>query len=270
MVKQVFIGGAIVMVILLGFAVFATAEDASTLGVDSDADGVSDAVEEVVEAVAAPAEISEEVKVYVEEFVGKKGIGAEKVKNVSKVNFEDLPKEVNIENVNDANLAIYQVDYEEGEELLGEVVEDKQIFVITYSTTELREQGDLIIAHDKRQFLHFGLSGETESGFLDTATGVKSSLVKGYVMAREGSVTAITTNLEVVDEGAVEIIVYKNGEVIMFGNSIDGDLIGVAKDHDVQSKGVVTFEPGDVISAYVAVDGVVQDVITMVEITTVN
>lgn len=268
--KQVFIGASIVMIIILAFAVFASAEDVSVLGVDSNADGVSDRVEKIVDEVSNPLSIADGAKKYIEEFVEKRGIEAEQVTNISEVNFEDLPKEVNIENVNDANLAIYQVNYNEDNS--NTAADDKQIFVITYSTNELKEQGDLIIASDKREFLNFGYNGELKkSDFLKTATGVGSSLEKGYVMARKGSITAITTNLEIVKEGeSVEIIVYKNGEAIMFGNTLDADSLGVVKDHDVQSKGVVTFEPGDVISAYVQVDGAVQDVITLVEITTTN
>jgi len=47
-------------------------------------------------------------------------------------------------------------------------------------------------------------------------------------------------------------------------------LDGIKKDYDVQSKGVVEFEPGDVVSVFINTDNLVKykNVITMVEITT--
>jgi len=206
---------------------------------------------------------------YVEEFVLKKNINPERINNVSKIDFDSLPKEVNIENVNDANLAIYQISYNETEE-------EKNVYVITYSVEQLRAQGDLIIAHDKRSFLNFGFEGESaESLFLDTATGVSTSEEVGYVMMREGSLTGLSTNLEIiraVKDAEIEVIIMKNGEPIGFGNTIDASTTGVKVDHDVQSKGTNTFVQGDVISIYLnAPNGVSwKNIITIVEITTTS
>lgn len=211
--------------------------------------------------------ITDVTKGYVEKFAEKRNVKLEDINNVTEVDFNDLPKEVNIENVNDANLAIYQVDYQEGSE-------ERQLFVITYSTDELKAQGDLIIAHDKRQFISFGISDETAgSGFLESATGVEGSLNTGYVMLRPGSITGISTNLRIVNSSSsneMSVIVYKNGEAIVFGNDFDASGSGSQKDHDIQSNGVVTFQPGDIISAYVDApsDASWDNVITLIEITT--
>jgi len=94
-------------------------------------------------------------------------------------------------------------------------------------------------------------------------------------MMRSGSITGISTNLDVAKEsadGRIEIIIYKNGEAISFSNMIDASSVDTKKDYDVQSKDVVTFEAGDVISAYVKGEGDIawEEVITMVEITTTN
>lgn len=217
---------------------------------------------------AQEVQISPEVVDYVGDFVSKRGINPQEINNIQEVDFNNLPKEVNIENVGDHNLAIYEIDYDD------EGINEK-IFMITYSVEELRAQGDIIIAHDKRQFLDFGFDGVmNESGFLDTATGVETSLEKGYVMVRDGSITAVSTNLEVVQNntGSIEIIVYKNGVAIGFGNTLDTTINGVKSDYDVQSKDTVTFEAGDVISVYVKAEGEIiwRDVITMVEITTIG
>ena len=259
--KKIIGGLGLCMIVLLIVGVFVVATSP-----DTDME-ISAEVEEVVDQVSI-GDISKEVFKYVETFVNKRDIKPTEINKISKVNFDDLPKEVNIENVGDTNLVIYQIDY------FDSVKGEDKLFVVTYSVEELRAQGDLIIAHDKRQFLNFGFAGEMiDPGFLETATGVEGSLEKGYVMMRHGSITGLSTNLEVVKdgEGQIEIRIYKNGESIGFGNTLSADL-GVKKDYDIQSKDVVTFEPGDVISVYInAPEGIVwKDVITLVEITTVN
>ncbi|MCX6749607.1 MAG: hypothetical protein NTW17_02585, partial [Candidatus Pacearchaeota archaeon] len=202
------------------------------------------------------------------DFVSKRGIDAQDVQGVQQVDFNALPKEVNIENIDNSNLAIYEINYTDGNQ-------QKKVYMITYSVEQLRAQGDLIVAHDNRNFLDFGHSGiMKETGFLETATGVETSGAKGYVMVRDGSITAISTNLEIMqsNSGQIDIVVLKNGQAISFGNTISTDSIGVKKDYDVQSNDIVSFKAGDVISVLVNKNGEVawNDVITMVEITTVN
>lgn len=241
--KKLFIIFSLFVFLLLVMTIFATAEEEIKI-------------------------LSENAKNYVSDFVEKRGINSENIKNITEVNFDDLPKEVNIENVDDTNLAIYQIDYDEVTE------EEDKVFVITYSVEKLKSQGDIIIAQDKREFLNFGFGGEmTNSRFLETASGVETGLDKGYVMMREGSITGISTSLEILEgTGDLEIVIYKNGEKIQFGNTFVVGSAGVKKDYDVQSRGVVSFEPGDVISVYVkASDGIIwKDVVNLIEITTTN
>jgi len=212
--------------------------------------------------------VGKEVSDFVGNFVEKRGIAPEDITGVKQVDFENLPKEVNIENVGDTNLAIYEVNYSQGSQ-------EKKVFVITYSVEQLRTQGDLIVASDKRNFLDFGHSGVMgDSSFLETSAGVETSTAKGYVLPRDGSITAISTNLEVIqaNPGQIEVIVLKNGQPISFGNTISTDALGVKKDYDVQAKNIVSFSAGDVISVLVKETGDVswRDVITLIEITTVD
>jgi len=217
------------------------------------------------------AEELESVKPYVENFVEKRGIEPEKVKEIKKVDFEKLPKEVNIENVNDANLAIYEVEYEE------KPSEIKKVFVISYSVEKLRAQGDLIVAHDKRMFLNFGFAGKgSGDAFLKTATGVEGSTKKGYVMMRHGSITGLSSSLVIREPGRgnIDIVIYKNGKEVGFRNSLNTEKAGIHKDYDIQSKGVVSFEPGDIISVKLELEpgsekGIIwEDAVTLLEITT--
>lgn len=219
------------------------------------------------------SELGEKVSGYIQDFVSKRGINSQDISGIRKVDFNALPKEVNIENVGDTNLAIYEINYSENNQ-------GKQVYVITYSVEQLRSQGDLIVAQDKRNFLDFGFSGVmSETGFLETSTGVETSEAKGYVMVRDGSITAVSTNLEIIQSnaGQIEIIVLKNGEPISFGNTFSTDPCittdpCIKKDYDVQAKEIISFQAGDVISVVARKTGDVawRDVITIVEITTVN
>jgi len=120
--------------------------------------------------------------------------------------------------------------------------------------------------------LNFGHDGEVgESLFLETATGVQTSEEKGYVMMRSGSITGLSTNLEVIETtelGEVEIIIYKNSEPVGFRNGVLGNSTGIMKDYDTVSIDTIAFEPGDVISVYTEVSEnvIIKDVITIMEI----
>lgn len=260
--KKIFFGLGMSLFLLLILGFFVISAQNSSLNTS-----LGQEVQATVDTVSS-GNLSTQVYEYVLNFVQKRGVVPSEISMVKEVDFDSLPKEVNIENVGDHNLAIYQIDFTENG------VKD-EVYVISYSVEKLRAQGDLIIAHDKRQFLNFGFSGTmTSSDFLKTATGVKGSLEKGYVMVRDGSITAVSTNIEVLQNntGSLEIIVYKNGKPIGFGNTLSTSTLGVKKDYDVQSKGIVTFQAGDVISVYIKGEGNViwSDVVTMVEITTVN
>lgn len=245
--KKIFVF-ALIGVVLFAVGVFAAGE-ITTTGTQAQAVGA-------------------EVSGFVDSFVSKRGIDENSINNITQVDFNSLPKEVNIKNVGDNNLAIYQVNY-------ADQGKDKNVFVVTYSVDKLVSQGDLIVAHDKRQFLNFGLPGNhIGSQFLETGAGVGTSLEKGYVMPRDGSITAVSTNIDVTQAsvGSIQIVVYKNGQPINFGNTFTTEAVGVAKDYDVQSSETVTFNAGDVISVYASSPGNAawSDAITMVEITTLN
>lgn len=215
-----------------------------TSGVLAESSVLKDNVQEIVNNVAI-----------------KKGINNQSIKDVKEVDFNSLPDQVDIKNIDDTNLAVYEVSQEEGD----------SFFVITVSDEKLKQYTKEAETHS-RMFLNFG-SPQTlsESGFLETVGGVTTSKYKGYVMVREGSITALSTNLEAVSgNGEIELTIYKNGEEIGFRNSfvIEGE--GVEKDYDSQSFGIVNFEAGDVISVYAKASGNVswKDTITLIEITT--
>jgi len=201
------------------------------------------------------AEINDVVK----KIVDKKGIDDSKIETIKKVDFADLPDEVKIENIDETNLAMYEVDY--GEE--------KPVYVITVSEEVFEETLKEIVT--RKMLINFGYPGEfRDSIFLKTSSGVETDFDKGYVMMRKGSITGISTNIEILETqfGEVELIIYINGEEVGFRNSISADSNGIKNDYDIQSEDILTFEAGDIISVYAKIDGniVAKDVITMLEI----
>ncbi len=218
----------------------------------------------VILAVGVLAETvvtSESSQRIVKDILKERGLDETQVQSVEKVNFSDLPDQINIENIDNTNVAMYQVD-------MGT---EKPVYVITVSDEAIKGfKKDKIIL--TKMLINFGLKGEVkESQFLESAVGIKGSLEKGYVMMRSGSITGLSTNAEILDgNGDVEIIVYRNQKEVGFRNDIVADSKGVKNDYDVQSTDTITFEAGDVISIYVKVNGDVklQDINTLIEIST--
>ena len=185
--------------------------------------------------------------------------------NVTEIDFNDLPPQLNIKNIElGTNLVIYKIDYEEGKPIFAITASDKMFKATTVKKTY------------SRTILNFGFNGEmNESGFLKTSTGVEGDLEKGYVMMRRGSITGISTSLDVItssNSGQIEIIIYKNGKAIGFGNTLNAVSSGTERDYDIQSRDTVIFESGDIISVYAKAQGNLawKDVITMIEITIMN
>lgn len=180
--------------------------------------------------------------------------------DIKEINFTDLPGELDIEEIGDTSVSIYEVNFS-----------DRPFFVITAGG--MFEAEPEVAVGETRTLFHFGVAGEVESPeFLNMASGVSSSMDRGYVMMRGGSVTGISSSLDVVDfvnGEIVEIVIYRNGEEIGFRNVLGAGDLGVEIDYDLISKGVVNFEAGDVLSVYVlfGTGVVVEDVSVALEVT---
>ncbi len=205
--------------------------------------------------------LSDNVKEIVKDIAEKKGVVEDGIENVAEVDFNDLPPQIDIENIDETNLAVYEVSQTDG----------KSFFVITVSDEKIKQYTKAAETYS-RMFLNFGSEAIRDSSeFLETAGGVRSNLEKGYVMVRGGSITALSTNLEIVSgSGEIEFVIYKNGKAVGFRNNFVVKSAGVSKDYDSQSFGIVNFEAGNVISVYTKAIGDIswKDVITLVEITT--
>lgn len=205
----------------------------------------------------------EGIEEFVKDVAQQKGIEKETIRGVEKLNFEDLPKEVNLKNIDETNLAIYKLDIE---------AEEKPIYIITASTELFKET---VKKFNQRMLLNFGFSGESvQTTYLKTATGVTTSLKKGYVMTRSGSIVALSTNLEILTRStndAIDIVLYKNGKTVGFKNTFNEDSIGIYNDYDTISSGILNFEKGDVISMEVTIPSgsSASDITTLMEIETI-
>jgi len=216
----------------------------------------------VASGVFAGAEFSEEFQSFVEDIAEQRGINQSDITNISQVDFNDLPDQVNLTNIDQTSLGLFQVN----------IVNSSPVYVITMTDTVFKKTIETIDL--KRSYLNFGYSGKMpDTGFLKTSTEVESSLEKGYVMIRPGNITGISTNLDVTKSAAnaqIEVIIYKNGEALGFGNTLIADAEGVKTDYDIQSEGLGSFNAGDVVSVYVNATGNIDwgDVTTFIEITT--
>jgi len=209
--------------------------------------------------VFAENEVSSDVEKFVKKIAENRGINQSDIESVTEVDFSQLP-EVKIENVDNTNIALYEIK-QKGK--------NSSAFAITLSGKNIEKiQRQVSFT---TSFLSFGLEGESKSStFLETSTGIKTSTEKGYVMFREGSITGMSTILEVketLSSGKIEVIILKNGEQVGFGNVLDASETGIKKDYDLQSMGIVEFLPGDVISVYIKSpeDVEFKDVIVSIE-----
>ncbi len=211
--------------------------------------------------LAQTSSISKDAENFVKGVLRERGIGQDQIKNVEKVDMKKLPKEVNLQNIDDTNLAMYKID-------MGL---KKPVYIITASEENFKKE---IKKFANKALLNFGFGGELDSSsFLNSAAGVQSSYDKGYVMIRDGSITGVSTSLEVVKSlqgGVAEIIIYKNGEVVGFRNTFDLENKGPKTDYDTIDEGTINFEKGDILSVKVIISegGSIKDVNTLLEIVT--
>ncbi len=215
----------------------------------------------LVSGVLADVVTEEDLQNFIQDVAEQKGISTDSIENITEVNFTELPDEVTIGNIDDTHLSLYKIATTQG----------PSVFLITFAgeTLAIINEPKQVFAQSKT-LLVFGTNKQSrESRFLETSAGVETSINKGYVMLGKGSITGISTSLEAVrGQGKVQIGIFKNEEQINFGNRIDISNEGLKKDYDIQSTGIVEFEEGDVISAYIKNEDniAIGDITTLVEI----
>ena len=194
--------------------------------------------------VAETISVTNEINEIVNDVSSAKGFTKENVKEVKEVNFSELPEEISLQNIDDTNLAIYKVD-------MGE---EKPLYAITASETKSKKviqnfSNKTILNSSNKMMLNFGFAEEIyESSYLKSATGVLGDNGKGYVMMRNGSITGMSTNLEVIEgKGEIEIIINKGNDIVEFRNAFNVQNPGIITDYDTLSEEILNFQPGDII-----------------------
>ncbi len=208
-------------------------------------------------AQAISSDVGKEVGEYVKSFLEKEGIERGEIQEIVEINQNNLPNEVEIKEIDENNIGIYEVSY------LEENQENK-IFVVTYATNEFEKKED----YKNINYLNFGFAeSSSESAYLESSN-VQGNKNIGYVMMRPGSITGISTSLNLEGQGELEIKIYINGEDTGFRNVISSD-DSKKMDYDLQSERVLDYNPGDVISVYVEKKGELSwsNAVTLVETT---
>lgn len=212
------------------------------------------------------SDLGNETEKFIKKFVEENNeIKEDNIKTIEKIDLENPPEDVKIGNVDEnTGVAIYQLNYTENNQ-------EKKLYVVTYSTEQFKTPLELKSVN-AIEYLSFGINGErNSSSYLETATGVLTSDKNGYVMIDSGSITGLSTSIEVINSdvnGQIELSIYKNGENTGLTNVIDTSNAGTQKDFDKQSEGIVVFEPGDIISMHLEIEGDVEykNVISLVKV----
>ena len=159
--------------------------------------------------------MSENVEEFVKDLVeNTQEISEQDIVGIIRINQSNLPEDVQIKEIEENNVGIYEVNYTKNNQT-------QKIFVFTYATANLIKKETTIAKNI--QYLNFGFVGTSEEArFLNSATGVALG-DKGYVMLRPGSITGISTNLDLTGSGEVIITVYKNGVDTGFQNLISSE-----------------------------------------------
>ena len=213
-----------------------------------------------VSVVAGEISIDKKADQFVRDVAKMKGVNESNVRGIKELDVANLPGKVTFENIDENNLALYEIDVSDSEE---------PVYIVTASSDFFKKT---VRVFAQRMLLSFGYSGEVDSdSFLKTSSGVDTTLENGYVMTRDGSITGLSTSLEIISstsKNPVEIRVYKDSEKIGFRNSIIFNSEGVYTDYDTIDSDILNFEKGDVISVEVDVpEGIkIKDVITLLEI----
>lgn len=211
--------------------------------------------------------VSKEITDFVKSVASQKGIPKDEIKGIEEVDMNNLPQEINIKNIDKNNLAMYKLNVKENNGTNA----TRPVYVITASKTAFKKE---VKKYTNKMLLNLGIPGTvSNSTFLLSGSGVKGSYENGYVMIRDGSITGLSTSLNIknpISGGVAEIILYKNGKAIGFRNTINLDKIGPGVDYDSVNTGTINFQKGDVISAKVLLsrEGQVEDINTLLEITT--
>ena len=150
------------------------------------------------------SDLSNETEKFIKGFVQENNdIKENDISSINKVDLANPPEDVKIGNIDeDTGIAIYQMNYTQDNQ-------DKKLYVVTYSTGQFKAPIEFKPVN-AIEYLNFGEKDlKNDSTYLQTATGVETSSDKGYVMIDSGSITGISSSIEITKadaDGKIEIV----------------------------------------------------------------
>ena len=119
----------------------------------------------IVSVFAESPKISDEFQEFIKKISEKRGIKESEITNITKVDFDKLPNEVNIKNIDNTSLSIYEINSKD----------KKTIFIVTVSDESFEKTSEPIVY--STSLLNFGINEKKSSSlFMNTATGKTGSL----------------------------------------------------------------------------------------------
>lgn len=158
----------------------------------------------------------------VDSLIEKQGISPTDVNEISTVDKNALPSGLDISEVQENNVNIQKIDYNQNGI-------SRDLFVISFTNEGLKE-----ILKEK----------EVSAGYYLTFSGVEN--LGSYVLMEAGSVTGLSSSVDFSGEGEIAIEVYRNEDLMFISNKILST--GEGFDFDLQSKNLDVFNVGDRIS----------------------
>lgn len=172
---------------------------------------------------------------YIRSLTEKQGI--ENISNITKLDKSFLPDEIDVSNIEENQVGIYEIEYDDFGIL-------RNIFVVSYISDEVVE----VFREPVENSFYFTFNKNNLSF---------SSFVGSYVMLKSGSITGLSSFVSLSGNGKVFLYVYRNGESINFFNEISSGEVDTI-DFDLQSVGLNEFDEGDILSLYIVLEGEVS------------
>src|SRR3989338_5703995 len=111
-------------------------------------------------------QVTKEISSYIKSFIEKEGIKESQIINISQVDINNLPEEIEIKKIESNNIGLYKINYAKNNF-------SKKVFLVAYSTNELKKGTEYITKNI--QSLVFGSSKESSSSEYLEIAGVQSS-----------------------------------------------------------------------------------------------
>ncbi len=173
------------------------------------------------------AGIASEEESYLNSLAKKQGVVD--VDNIIKLNSSVLPEYIEVGDIKDNNVGIYNLKYNDSGK-------ERDLFVLTYSSFKMPSEP----------------AGFYDSWQYSFGFGKGDVLESKYIVLDDGYITGLASVANM-SGGEARVYIYKNGIALNFFNELSGS--GILMDYDFQSSGLISVNKGDLLEFYVDVNG---------------